>query len=154
MAGSVNKVILVGNLGHDPEIRSTNDGREVANFSIATSDTYRDKTTDERRESTEWHKIVIFNEALVNVIKNYVKKGSKVYLEGSIHTRKWTDEVGKDRYSTEILLQNYDSKLVLLDSRKVVEGEGGSTGTNTVSAKNTEDPNIVKPDEVHQVHEE
>ncbi len=119
MSGSVNKVILVGNTGNNPEIRTTNDGKEIATFSLATSEVWRDKATDEKRERTEWHRVVVFNDALVVVIKNYVKKGSKLYIEGSLHTRKWTDNEGHEKYSTEVVLQNYDSKLVLLDSKKL-----------------------------------
>jgi len=117
MAGSINKVILVGNLGADPEIRSTQDGREIANLRIATSDSWKDKMTGERREKTEWHRVVIFNDGLVKVVKNYLKKGSKVYLEGSLQTRKWTDQSGTDKYSTEIVLQGFNSNLTMLDGR-------------------------------------
>lgn len=123
MAGSINKVILVGNLGRDPEIRSTQDGREICNLAIATSDTWRDKASGERKERTEWHRVVIFNENLVNVAKNYLKKGSKVYLEGALQTRKWVDQQGVEKYSTEVVLQNYNGNLTMLDSR-----QGGSTG--------------------------
>ncbi len=107
MAGSVNKVILVGNLGKDPEIRRTQDGRPVANLSVATSDTWRDKATGERREKTEWHRVVIFNEGLCRVAEQYLKKGSKVYLEGQLQTRKWQDQSGQDKYTTEVVLQNF-----------------------------------------------
>lgn len=117
MAGSVNKVILVGNLGRDPEIRSTQDGREIANLAIATSETWKDKNTGERKEKTEWHRVVILNDGLVNVVKNYVKKGSKVYIEGSLQTRKWTDKDGQEKYSTEVVLQGYGSTLTMLDSK-------------------------------------
>ena len=125
MAGSVNKVILVGNLGQDPEIRRTQDGRPIANFSIATSDTWKDKNTGERREKTEWHRVVCFQEGLCKVIENYVKKGSKLYIEGALQTRKWQDKEGNDRYSTEIVMQGFDSKLVMLDSRNNDGGGGG-----------------------------
>lgn len=118
MAGSVNKVILVGNVGKDPEIRATQDGKEIANFSIATSDSWKDKHTGERKEKTEWHKIVVFNPNLVSVIKSYVKKGSKLYLEGQLQTRKWTDNNLIERYSTEIVLQNFNGVLVMLDGKK------------------------------------
>ncbi len=121
MAGSVNKVILVGNLGADPEIRRTQDGRPIANLSIATSDSWRDKNTGERREKTEWHRVVVFNEGLCKVIEQYVKKGSKVYLEGQLQTRKWQDNNGQDRYSTEVVLQGFNGSLTMLDSR----GDGG-----------------------------
>lgn len=125
MAGSVNKVILVGNLGADPEIRRTQDGRPIANFSVATSDTWRDKNTGERREKTEWHRVVCFNEGLCKVIEQYVKKGSKVYIEGQLQTRKWQDNSGQDKYTTEVVLQGFNGNLTMLDSRN--EG-GGSYG--------------------------
>lgn len=123
MAGSVNKVILVGNLGADPEIRRTQDGRPIANLSIATSENWRDKNTGERREKTEWHRVVVFNEGLCKVIENYVKKGSKVYLEGQLQTRKWQDNEGKDRWSTEVVLQGYNGNLTMLDGRG--DNQGG-----------------------------
>lgn len=111
---SLNKVLLIGNVGKDPEIRSTQDGREIASLSIATSESWKDKNTGERKEKTEWHKIVVFNEALVKVTKQYVKKGDKVFIEGAITTRKWTDKDGSDRYSTEIVLQQYGGTLLML----------------------------------------
>ena len=117
MAGSVNKVILVGNLGKDPEIRRTQDGRPIANLRIATSETWRDKTTGERREKTEWHSVVIFNEGLCRVAEQYVKKGAKVYIEGALQTRKWQGQDGQDRYSTEVVLQGFNSVLTMLDAR-------------------------------------
>lgn len=126
MAGSVNKVILVGNLGRDPEIRRTQDGKAIANFSIATSESWRDRNSGERREKTEWHRIVCFNEGLNKVIEQYVKKGSKVYIEGQLQTRKWTDNAGVEKYSTEVVLQGFNSTLQMLDSRG--EGGGGSYG--------------------------
>ncbi len=125
MAGSVNKVILVGNLGADPEIRRTQDGRPIANLSIATSDSWRDKNTGERREKTEWHRVVVFNEGLCKVIEQYVKKGSKVYLEGQLQTRKWQDQSGQDKYSTEVVLQGYNGNLTMLDNRGDSGGGGG-----------------------------
>ena len=115
MAGSVNKVILVGNLGRDPEIRRLQDGKPVVNLSVATSESWRDKATGERREKTEWHRVVIFNENLCRIAEQYLKKGSKVYLEGSLQTRKWQDQSGQDRYSTEIVLQGFSSVLTMLD---------------------------------------
>src|SRR5436853_1285555 len=124
MAGSVNKVILIGNLGADPEIRRTQDGKPIANLRIATSETWRDKATGERRERTEWHRVVIFNEALSRIAEQYLKKGSKVYIEGQLQTRKWTDQSGAEKYSTEVVLQNYRGELTLLDSRG---GGGGGT---------------------------
>ena len=125
MAGSVNKVILIGNLGRDPEIRSMQNGGRVANLSVATSENWRDRNTGERREKTEWHRVVIFNENLVKVAENYLRKGSKVYLEGQIETRKWQDQSGQDRYSTEVVLRPYRGELTMLDSR----GEGGGYGS-------------------------
>jgi len=121
MAGSVNKVILVGNLGADPEVRQTQDGRPIVNLRVATSDSWRDKATGERREKTEWHRVVIFNEGLCRIAEQYLKKGSKVYLEGSLQTRKWQDQSGQDRYSTEVVLQGFNSALTMLDAR----GGGG-----------------------------
>src|SRR5688572_27566817 len=123
MAGSVNKVILVGNLGKDPEIRRTQDGRPIANLSVATSESWRDKTTGERKEKTEWHRVVIFNEGLCKIVEQYLKKGSKVYLEGALQTRKWTDKDGVEKYSTEVVLQGFNSTLTMLDGRG-----GGSSG--------------------------
>ncbi len=122
MAGSVNKVILVGNLGRDPEIRRTQDGRPIANLSVATSENWRDKATGERREKTEWHRVVIFNEGLCKVVEQYLKKGAKVYLEGQLQTRKYTDKDGVEKYSTEVVLQGFNSVLTMLDGRS---GGGG-----------------------------
>ena len=117
MAGSVNKVILVGNLGKDPEIRRTQDGRPIANLRIATSESWRDKATGERREKTEWHSVVIFNENLCKIVEQYLKKGSKVFIEGSLQTRKWQGQDGQDRYSTEVVLQGFNGNLTMLDGR-------------------------------------
>lgn len=117
MSGSVNKVILVGNLGADPEIRRTQDGRPIANLRVATSDSWRDKTTGERRERTEWHRVVIFNEGLCRIAEQYLRKGSKIYLEGQLQTRKWEDQSGQERYTTEVVLQGFNSVLTMLDSR-------------------------------------
>jgi single-strand DNA-binding protein len=125
MAGSVNKVILVGNLGADPEVRRTQDGRPIVNLRIATSETWRDKATGERKEKTEWHRVVIFSEGLAKVAEQYLKKGSKVYLEGALQTRKWQDKDGQDRYSTEVVLQGFNSTLTMLDGRG---GAGGGAG--------------------------
>jgi single-strand DNA-binding protein len=127
MAGSVNKVILVGNLGADPEIRRTQDGRPVANLRLATSDSWKDKATGERKEKTEWHRIVIFNENLCRIAEQYLKKGSKVYIEGQLQTRKWQDQSGQDRYSTEVVLQGFRGELTLLD-RAGGAGAGGGGG--------------------------
>lgn len=125
MAGSVNKVILLGNVGADPEIRRTQDGRPIANLRIATSESWRDRNSGERKEKTEWHTVVVFNEGLCKVIEQYVKKGAKLYIEGALQTRKWQDQTGNDRYSTEIVLQGFNSTLTMLDGR----GEGGGGGS-------------------------
>jgi single-strand DNA-binding protein len=127
MAGSVNKVILIGNLGADPEIRHTQDGRPIVNLRVATSDSWRDKSTGERREKTEWHRVVIFSEGLCRVAEQYLKKGSKVYLEGQLQTRKWEDQSGQERYSTEVVLQGFNSQLTMLDGR---QGGGQSSGAS------------------------
>ena len=126
MAGSVNKVILVGNLGADPEIRSLNSGDRVANLRIATSETWRDRSSGERKEKTEWHRVVIFNDNLVKVAEQYLRKGSKVYIEGAIQTRKWTDQSGQEKYSTEIVLQKFRGELTMLDGRG--DGDRDSMG--------------------------
>lgn len=128
MAGSVNKVILVGNLGKDPEIRRTQDGRPIANLRIATSESWRDKSSGERREKTEWHSVVIFNENLCKVAEQYLRKGAKVYIEGQLQTRKWQDQQGQDRYSTEVVLQGFNGQLTMLDGARGAAGglqEGG-----------------------------
>ena len=122
MAGSVNKVILVGNLGRDPEIRSTQDGTRVANLSLATSESWRDKNSGERRERTEWHRVVVFNDRLVDVCERFLKKGSKIYIEGALQTRKWTDQSGAEKYTTEVVLQKFRGELTMLDGR----GGGGA----------------------------
>jgi single-strand DNA-binding protein len=128
MAGSVNKVILVGNLGADPEVRRTQDGRPIGNLRIATSDTWRDKTTGERKEKTEWHRVVIFSEGLAKVAEQYLKKGAKVYIEGALQTRKWQDKDGQDRYSTEVVLQGFNSNLTMLDGRGGAGSSADSAG--------------------------
>jgi single-strand DNA-binding protein len=125
MAGSVNKVILVGNLGADPEIRRTQDGRPIANLRLATSESWRDRNTGERREKTEWHRVVIFNEGLCKIAEQYLRKGSKIYVEGQLQTRKWQDQSGQDRYSTEVVLQGFNSALTMLDGRDGGSGGGG-----------------------------
>jgi len=135
MANSVNKVTLIGNVGRDPEIRSTQDGREIATITLATSDSWKDKSTGERREKTEWHKVVVFSEGLVNIIKNYVKKGSKLYIEGSLQTRKWVDNAGAERYTTEVVLQNFNSSLLMLDGR--------NSGGDNFSSENGSGSNFV-----------
>jgi single-strand DNA-binding protein len=124
MAGSVNKVILVGNLGRDPEVRSMQDGRSMVNMSVATSDTWRDRQTGERKERTEWHRVVIFNEKLAEVAQKFVRKGSKVYVEGQLATRKWTDQSGQERYTTEVVVPRFGGALTMLDGR----GGGGEAG--------------------------
>lgn len=128
MAGSVNKIILVGNLGRDPEIRATQQGSEIANLTVATSETWKDKTTGERKEKTEWHRVVVFNQNLVNVCKAYLSKGRKVYIEGALQTRKWQDQSGNDKYSTEVVLGNFKGELQILDSQQTTPDaqRGGS----------------------------
>jgi len=128
MAGSVNKVILVGNLGKDPEVRHTQDGKAIVNLSLATSENWRDKQTGERKERTEWHRVVIFNENLAKVAEQYLKKGAKVYIEGQLQTRKYTDNAGVEKYSTEVVLQNYRGELTMLDGRSGGAGEGAGFG--------------------------
>jgi len=130
MAGSVNKVILIGNVGKDPEIRSTNDGTRIANFTLATSETWRGKASGERKERTEWQRIVIFNDRLTDVFEKYVKKGAKLYIEGALQTRKWTDKEGQERYTTEVVLQRFRGELTMLDSRG-----GGSGGGDYAEAE-------------------
>jgi len=125
MAGSVNKVILVGNVGKDPEIRRTQDGRPIANLSLATSESWRDKNTGERKEKTEWHRVVVFSEPLCKVIEQYVKKGAKLYIEGALQTRKWTDKDGVEKYSTEVVLQGFNGTMTMLDGR---QGSGAGAG--------------------------
>lgn len=126
MAGSLNRATLIGHVGLDPEIRKTNEGKEIATFGLATTETWRDKNTNERKDKTEWHRIVVFNDGLVNIIKNYVKKGNKILIEGSLQTRKWNDNAGNEKYTTEIVLQNYNSNLMLLDSRANIESDASS----------------------------
>lgn len=130
MAGSVNKVILIGNLGADPEIRRTQDGRPVANLRVATTESWKDKTTGERKEKTEWHRVVIFNEGLCRIAEQYLKKGAKVYIEGSLQTRKWTDKDGIEKYSTEVVLQGFNSQLTMLDGRGGGERGADYSGGN------------------------
>jgi single-strand DNA-binding protein len=131
MAGSVNKVIIVGNLGRDPESRSFQNGGKVVNLRIATSDSWKDKNTGERKEATEWHSVAIFNEGLANVAERYLRKGSKVYIEGALKTRKWTDQAGVEKYSTEIVLQGFNSVLTMLDG---APGQGGGGGGGSVGS--------------------
>jgi single-strand DNA-binding protein len=143
MAGSVNKVILVGNLGADPEVRRTQDGRPIVNLRVATSESWRDKATGDRKEKTEWHRVVIFSEGLCKVAEQYLKKGSKVYLEGQLQTRKWTDKDNIERYSTEVVLQGFNSSLTMLDGRGgggAGADEGGSGGEFAGSAPRERKP--------------
>ena len=131
MAGSVNKVILIGNLGRDPEVRTFQNGGKVCNLRIATSETWKDRNTGERKERTEWHSVAIFNEGLVRIAEQYLRKGSKVYIEGQLQTRKWQDQSGQDRYSTEVVLQGFGSTLTMLDGRSEGGGQsGGSYGSS------------------------
>jgi len=142
MAGSVNKVILVGNLGRDPEIRFTQSGQKIANMSVATSEQWRDKQTGERREKTEWHRVVVFDERLADVVEKYLKKGSKVYIEGSLQTRKWTGNDGVEKYTTEVVLQRFSGVLTMLDSA----GGGGGGGGYGGGGGNNEPPSWDGPD--------
>ena len=139
MAGSVNKVILIGNLGADPEVRTFGNGGKVCNLRIATSETWKDKNTGERREKTEWHTVAIFNEGFVRVCEQYLKKGSKVYIEGALQTRKWQDQSGNDRYSTEVVLQGFGSTLVMLDG---TGGGGSASGESQAPAAPVMDDEI------------
>ena len=133
MAGTLNKVTLIGNVGKDPEIRSTQDGKEIASFSIATSDVWRDKSSGEKRERTEWHKIVVFVPQLVTLVRNYIHKGSKIYIEGALQTRKWTDNNGVEKFTTEIVLQGFGGTLTLLDSRNANSGASEGNSDNSDS---------------------
>ena len=139
MAGSVNKVILIGNLGRDPEIRSMPNGDRIANLSIATSEQWRDKASGERKEKTEWHRVVIFNDNIVKVVENYVKKGTTVYIEGALHTRKWTDQQGVEKYSTEIVVGRFKGELTLLGGRGDGAGQGGGYGGGSGGRSNDDD---------------
>lgn len=134
MAGSINKVILVGNVGKDPEIRTTQDGRKFAKLALATSEQWRDKNSGERKERTEWHNIIVYNDGLAKVVEQYVRKGSKLYIEGQLQTRKWQDQAGADRYTTEIILQNFSHTLQMLDTK------GGGAGASAYSGGMNEDP--------------
>ncbi|MBT4878962.1 MAG: single-stranded DNA-binding protein [Alphaproteobacteria bacterium] len=145
MAGSINKVILVGNLGADPEIRSTQDGREIANLSLATADSWKDKNTGEKREKTEWHRVVIFSPSLVAIAKQYLRKGAKIYIEGSLQTRKWQDNNGQDRYTTEVVLQGYSGSFTMLDnansSNQQQPGASNYAPNNNFTPNRTQDSN-------------
>jgi len=143
MAGSINKVILIGNLGRDPEVRFSQEGKKIVNFSIATSETWKDKTSGERREKTEWHRIVIFSDGLAGIAERFLKKGSKVYLEGALQTRKWTGNDGVEKYTTEVILQGFNGTLTMLDGR----GEGGSDyNSNSPSYEGEPDTTISPSD--------
>jgi single-strand DNA-binding protein len=147
MAGSVNKVILVGNLGRDPEVRRLNSGKPVVNLSVATSESWRDKDSGERKEKTEWHRVVIFNENLAKIAEQYLKKGAKVYVEGQLQTRKWTDQSGVEKYSTEVVLQGFNATLTMLDGRSEGGGarggdEGGDFGRSSPMEGNREPARI------------
>ncbi|MDG2186666.1 MAG: single-stranded DNA-binding protein [Hyphomicrobiales bacterium] len=133
MAGSLNKVLLIGRLGNDPEIRAMQDGKSVCSFSMATSESWRDKNTNERKERTEWHRVVIFNENLAKIVEQYVKKGSRIYIEGQLQTRKWQDQSGQEKYTTEIVLQNFNGTLTILDSNNDNSASiaGPSTGSKS-----------------------
>lgn len=136
MAGSVNKVILIGNLGKDPDIRTTQNGSTIVNLAVATSENWKDRNTGERREKTEWHRVVIFNEGLAKVAERYLKKGAKVYLEGQLETRKWTDQSGQDRYTTEVVLKNYSGVMTMLDSRSDNSGYSAPAPANSAQEAN------------------
>ena len=140
MAGSVNKVILVGNVGKDPEIRRTQDGRPIANLSLATSESWRDKATGEKKEKTEWHRVVIFSEPLCKVVEQYVKKGSKLYIEGALQTRKWTDKDGHEKYTTEVVLQGFNATLTMLDSKRDSAGSSESSSYSAPAATGNAKP--------------
>ena len=147
MAASINKVILVGNLGADPEIRRTQAGKPICNLRIATSDRWRDRASGEQRERTEWHRVVIFSEGLCGVAERYLHKGSKVYLEGQLQTRKWQDQSGQDRYSTEVVLQNFNSAMVMLDSPRD-SGSGASAPRNKPAAQKESSASAEMDDEI------
>mgnify|MGYP001215192994 CR=1 FL=1 len=139
MAGSVNKVILLGNLGQDPDIRTMQNGKKVCNFSIATSESWKDKDTGEKKEKTEWHRVVVFNEGLINVVENYIKKGTKLYVEGSLQTRKWTDDAGTEKYTTEIIIQGYGGRIDIVSPK----------GSNqAIEEKDVSQSNDVSKDEI------
>ena len=139
MAGSVNKVILVGALGRDPEVRNTQDGRKIVNLSVATSETWKDRGSGERKERTEWHRVVIFNERLGEIAERYLRKGSKVYLEGALQTRKWQDQSGQEKYSTEVVLQQFRGELTLLDGRNEAGSQSSAPSTSRPSGRSVPD---------------
>ncbi len=133
MAGSVNKVILVGNLGKDPEVRNTQDGSKIVNLTLATSETWNDRASGERKEKTEWHRVVVFNDRVADVAERFLKKGAKIYVEGSLQTRKWTDQQGQERYTTEVVIGRFNGQLTMLDTRSGGAGEGGGYGSEPMS---------------------
>ena len=139
MAGSVNKVILIGNLGKDPEVRHSQDGKSIVNLSLATTESWRDKSSGERKEKTEWHRVVIFNEGIAKVAEQYLKKGSSVYIEGQLQTRKWTDKDGVEKYSTEVVLQNYGGQLTMLGSKPGGGGDSAGGGGDEFGASSPMD---------------
>ena len=142
MSGSLNKVMLIGRLGQDPEVRNTQDGRSLCTFSIATSESWNDKNTGEKREKTEWHRIVVFNEGLVNIIQQYVKKGSNVFLEGQLQTRKWEDKDGIEKYTTEVVLQGFNSTFKMLDNRNTGSADNSFSQDNSISDSSNFDSEI------------
>ncbi|PPR34664.1 MAG: Single-stranded DNA-binding protein [Alphaproteobacteria bacterium MarineAlpha6_Bin4] len=148
MAGSVNKVILLGNLGQDPDVRTMQNGKKVCSFSIATSDSWKDKETGEKKEKTEWHRIVVFNEGLVGVVENYIKKGTKIYLEGSLQTRKWTDDKGTEKYTTEVVIQGYGGRIDIVsakgDNQELSEKQTGIESNNSSKEEITSEDNKAK----------
>lgn len=144
---SINKVILVGNVGQDPEIRTTQDGREIANFSIATSESWKDKNTGEKKDKTEWHRVVVFSQGLVGIIKNYVKKGTKLYIEGALQTRKWTDNQGVEKSTTEVVLQNYNSTLQILDARERNSSSDSYNSSNSKRSSNRDEVAVEENDD-------
>ncbi|QEL19313.1 single-stranded DNA-binding protein [Limnoglobus roseus] len=148
MSGSVNKAIIIGNLGKDPDVRTTQDGKQIVTLSVATSDSWKDRQTGERREKVEWHRAVIFNEHLGKVAADYLRKGSKVYLEGSLQTRKWTDQAGVEKYATEIVLQAFNGTLVLLDGKKEVHGGEQGYGSAQPGAYSAQSSGPMDEDEI------
>lgn len=145
MAGSVNKVILVGNLGRDPESRTAQDGQKIVNLAIATSESWNDKSTNERKERTEWHRVSIFNERLAEVAEKYLRKGSKVYVEGALQTRKWTDQQGQERYQTEVVITRFKGELTMLDTRSGGDGEGAPRSRAPEQKPRTQTTSARKP---------
>ena len=158
MVGSLNKVTLIGNTGKDPEVRVTQEGKEIVTFPLATTETWRDKNTGERREKTEWHRVVIFIPALVNIVKSYVTKGSKLYIEGSLQTREWNDQTGIKKYTTEVVLQTYNSSIILLGSRKhkpnTNENNGNINSTQNYETKEKHDVDVVEHDSNEKIDDE